>query len=260
MAQLELIDIVKRFGSGRSAVTALDGVTLRAAPGEFVVLIGPSGCGKTTLLEIAAGLQIPDAGAVRLDGASIAGRTGLIGYMPQRDLLLPWRTLLQNAVLGADARGEPRAAALARARSLLPVFGLTGFENAYPSALSGGMRQRTAFLRTVLLDSPVLALDEPFGALDALTRREMQAWLAEIWSDLRTTIFLVTHDVSEALFLADRIVVLSPRPGRVCDEWTIDLPRPRRATDPRLRELEDALLCSLGLAPAGGERARLHRS
>jgi NitT/TauT family transport system ATP-binding protein len=203
-------------------VVALDGVSLRAAPGEVVAVVGPSGSGKTTLLELVCGLQRPDAGALAAAPAVL---------MPQRDQLLPWLSAIDNAALPLRLAGVRRAQARERAHPLFARFGLEGFERARPHELSGGMRQRVAFLRTLLAGKPLLCLDEPFGALDALTRREMQAWLADALAAEPRTVLLVTHDVEEAVVLADRVVVLSARPGRV--RATLEVPgaRPRRPTD-----------------------------
>lgn len=209
----------------------LDGVNVEAAPGEFVSIIGPSGCGKSTFLNIVAGLDEPDAGAVKLDeepdGRPARDRLGRIGYMHQKDLLLPWRTVLDNAALGLELQGVPRREARRRTLEMTGVFGLQGFENQYPFALSGGMRQRAAFLRTMLLDQRVVLLDEPFGALDALTRVQMQEWLMNLWSTLEKTIILITHDVDEAVLMSDRVYVLSQRPARVRMVVDVGLSRPR---------------------------------
>src|SRR5215218_2567734 len=206
-----------------SPVPAVAGVDLDVAAGETVAVVGPSGCGKTTLLELVCGLQVPDGGTVRAAPAVL---------MPQRDLLLPWLNAIDNAALALRIAGAGRAQARARAHPLFAEFGLEGFERARPHELSGGMRQRVAFLRTLLSGKPVLCLDEPFGALDALTRREMQEWLASALVREARTVLLVTHDVEEAAVLADRIVVLSPRPGRVVADLRVDLPRGATARDP----------------------------
>ena len=205
----------------------LAGVDLSVGAGEFVSIIGPSGCGKSTLLNIIAGLEEPDAGVVEFGGDPSNHRLGHIGYMQQKDLLLPWRTVLDNATLGLELRGMSRRQARRKALDLSQEFGLKGFENQYPFALSGGMRQRAAFLRTMLLDQGLLLLDEPFGALDALTRVQMQEWLLDLWDSLGRTIILITHDVDEAILLSDRIYVLTARPGRVKMVVDVDLPRPR---------------------------------
>lgn len=212
---------------GSPPVAALAGVNLTVRSGEFVSLVGPSGCGKSTLLRVLAGLLLPTSGAACIRGESTVDTPGLAGYLPQRDLLLPWRRAIDNAILGAQIAGEPLRAARLRAEALFDRFGLTGFEQAWPAQLSGGMRQRLALLRTFLLDREVLLLDEPFGALDAITRRTMYEWLQEVWlADGRTVLF-VTHDVEEALYLSDRVLVLSPRPARVLVELNVDLHRPR---------------------------------
>jgi len=238
------VERVERIFRGRrrreADVVALHGMDLRAAPGEIVAVVGASGCGKSTLLELICGLQEPDAGAVAADPAVL---------MPQRDLLLPWASALDNAALALRARGVAKAAARARARPWFERFGLAGFERARPAALSGGMRQRVAFVRTLLAGKPVLALDEPFAALDALTRHEMQGWLGRALQEVPRTVVLVTHDVEEAVVLGDRVIVMSPRPGRAVAELDVDLPRPRQRTDPAVVVLRERALEALG-APA----------
>ncbi|MCU1351605.1 MAG: transporter ATP-binding protein [Acidimicrobiales bacterium] len=228
-AALDVQGLALSFGDGHpgTGVTVFDGLDLTVAAGEFLAIVGPSGCGKSTLLRVVAGLLDADAGRVVLGGADVVGRPGRVAYMPQKDDLLPWRRALGNAVLGAEINGVPKAAARARALPLFERFGLAGFERSWPAQLSGGMRQRLALLRTFLVDRPVLLLDEPFGALDAITRRSMQAWLQDVWLADRRTVVFVTHDVEEALWLADRVVVLSGRPGRVLAEVDVAEPRPR---------------------------------
>ncbi len=222
---------------GAPAVTALDRVSLRVGTGEIVAVVGPSGCGKTTLLELVCGLIAPDAGTVESQAAAL---------MAQRDLLLPWAGAADNAALALRVAGLDRAAARERAAALLHDFGLAGFERARPHELSGGMRQRVAFARTLLAGRPVLCLDEPFAALDALTRLQMQDWLAEtLRADPRTVVF-VTHDVEEAVMLADRVVVLSGRPGRVLATLEVGVERPRRRDDPELVALRARALEELG--------------
>jgi NitT/TauT family transport system ATP-binding protein len=206
---------------------------LCAAPGEIVAVVGASGCGKSTLLELICGLQQPDAGSVAADAAVL---------MPQRDLLLPWASALDNAALALRVRGAGREPAREQARPWFERFGLGGFEEARPAALSGGMRQRVAFVRTLLAGKPVLALDEPFAALDALTRQEMQGWLAQALAEEPRTVVLVTHDVEEAVVLGDRVVVMSPRPGRAVAELTVDLARPRHRTDAAVVALRERAL------------------
>jgi ABC-type nitrate/sulfonate/bicarbonate transport system ATPase subunit len=228
-ALLQLQQVMVRYETAHSPpLVALEDITLTINQGEFVGLVGPSGCGKSTLLALIAGLQPPTAGTVALHGDKTAKRLGRVAYMPQRDLLLPWRTALDNAIIGLEVQGVPRRAARARARQLFAEFGLAGFERANPALLSGGMRQRVAFTRTVLVGSDLLLLDEPFGALDALTRTSLQEWLAAIWGKLDATCLFVTHDIDEALLLADRVYVLSSRPGRVCLERHIPLTRSQR--------------------------------
>lgn len=224
---IEFQHVGKRFHGEHGTVVAISDVSLRVAEHEFVTIIGPSGSGKSTIFNIAAGLLDPDDGTVLIDGRPDRPEAPL-GYMPQRDLLLPWRTVLRNATLPQEIAGRSRAQAEREVRELLPAFGLDGFESNYPGALSGGMRQRAALLRTVMSGSDVLLLDEPFGALDAITRREMQDWLLGLHRRLRRTVLFITHDIDEAVYLADRVVVLTARPGRVAAEHTVNLPRPRR--------------------------------
>jgi ABC-type nitrate/sulfonate/bicarbonate transport system ATPase subunit len=233
------VQVVSRtFRTRRGEVTALHGVSMSAAPGEIVAIVGPSGCGKTTLLELICRLQAPDSGTVSSAPAAL---------MPQRDLLLPWLSAVDNAALALRAKGVSRDRARATAQPWLERFGLAGFERARPAELSGGMRQRVSFLRTLLAGKPVLALDEPFASLDAITRSEMQGWLAHVLEAEPRTVVLVTHDVEEAVVLADRVVVMSPRPGRVVAELEIALPRPRRRTDPAIVALRERALETLGV-------------
>ncbi|MCY7343362.1 MAG: ABC transporter ATP-binding protein [Pseudonocardia sp.] len=222
----------------------LDGVAFDVAPGEFVSVIGPSGCGKSTLFDVIAGLEPPDAGRVLVDGEDATGRVDPFAYMPQQDLLFPWRTVLDNTTLGLEVAGMRRRLARERARPLFEPFGLAGFEDARPRELSGGMRQRAALLRTVVQDRPVLLLDEPFGALDSLTRTDMQTWLDGMRTRFDWTVLLITHDIREAVYLSDRVVVLGPRPTRVRRNVVIELPRPRHhemITSPRFSALEAEL-------------------
>ncbi|HEY2398005.1 MAG TPA: ABC transporter ATP-binding protein [Solirubrobacteraceae bacterium] len=225
-------------GAGRDAeVTALAGISFAADHGEVLAVVGPSGCGKTTVLELICGLQEPDAGTLACAPAVL---------MPQRDLLLPWLSAAENAALALRVAGHSRAEARERAAGLFGELGLDGFEDARPQELSGGMRQRVAFLRTLLAGKPVLCLDEPFGALDAITRGEMQGWLGQALVQEPRTVVLVTHDVEEAIVLADRVAVLSPRPGRVIEELEVELPRPRSRTDPAVASLRERALAALG--------------
>ncbi len=225
-------------------LAVLDDVAFDVRSGEFVSVIGPSGCGKSTLFDVIAGLERPDAGRVLVDGADATGRVEHAAYMPQRDLLFPWRSVLDNTALGLEVAGVRRREARARARALFGPFGLAGFEDARPEALSGGMRQRAALLRTVVQERSLLLLDEPFGALDSLTRSDMQAWLAGVWARYGWTVLLVTHDIREAVFLSDRVIVLTPRPATVRTEVSVDLPRPR-ATGLALTAAEEKVHAAL---------------
>ena len=225
--KLRIDDVSMRFATPGGPFQALDHVTLAIPAGRFVSLIGPSGCGKSTIFNIAAGLQEPTAGRVLIDGLDATGTIGRVGYMLQKDLLLPWRTLVDNIILGMEIQGVPLRQARETALPLLRRYGLAGFERAYPSALSGGMRQRAALLRTLLFDTDVILLDEPFGALDAQTKLQMQEWLLALWSDFGKTVIFVTHDVEEAIFLSDEVHVMGTRPGRIVESLAVDLPRPR---------------------------------
>jgi ABC-type nitrate/sulfonate/bicarbonate transport system ATPase subunit len=215
------------FPTPAGVVRALASLDLQIETGRFVSLVGPSGCGKSTLFNIIAGLLQPTEGRVLIDGEDATGTIGRVGYMLQKDLLLAWRTVLDNVILGMEIQGKPRREARQRALPLLQKYGLAGFEYLYPDVLSGGMRQRAALLRTLLIDSDVILLDEPFGALDAQTRSQMQEWLLQLWTDFRKTVVFVTHDVDEAIYLSDEIHVMATRPGRVLETIHVNLPRPR---------------------------------
>jgi ABC-type nitrate/sulfonate/bicarbonate transport system ATPase subunit len=209
-------------------VTAIEDVSFALRPSEFISIIGPSGCGKSTLFNLIGGLLIPDFGTVALDGTDIVGRPGSVAYMMQRDLLLPWRSVLDNVILGPELAGGSRAAARETAQTLLRRFGLEGFENFYPAALSGGMRQRAALLRTILCERSVILLDEPFGALDTLTRAALSEWLLGIQHEFERTMILITHDPDDAVYLSDRVYVATSRPMRIAGMVDIDLPGDRR--------------------------------
>jgi ABC-type nitrate/sulfonate/bicarbonate transport system ATPase subunit len=244
-AVLDVQNVSKAFG-GRRPVEALRDVSLRVDTGDFVSIVGPSGCGKSTLFNLVAGIEATSSGEIAVNAALDAeSRRRHCGYMFQKDLLFPWRSVLDNAALGLEVASGDREQARQRARELLPRFGLEGFEAHQPSELSGGMRQRVALLRTLLLQRPLLLLDEPFAALDALTRRELQAWLRGTWRLGSEAAVLVTHDVREAVLLSDRVYVMSPRPGRIVAEVAVER-GPDGLTDPmRAARAEEAVLQAL---------------
>jgi ABC-type nitrate/sulfonate/bicarbonate transport system ATPase subunit len=223
MNKLEIAGVTRRFDT----TTALEPVDLAVAPGEFVSVVGPSGCGKSTLFNIVSGILAPSSGTVRIDGRDVTGQTGHVGYMLQKDLLLPWRTVIENITLGSSLSGRVSAEQHRNGVALAQRYGLGDFVHHYPHALSGGMRQRVALMRTLATAQDLMLLDEPFGALDSQTRLDMQRWLLSVWKEQQRTIVFVTHDIDEAIFLADRVVVMTPRPGRVREVLPVDLPRPR---------------------------------
>ena len=212
---------------GTTALDVLLDINLKIETGTFVSIIGPSGCGKSSICNLIAGVEKSTEGDILLDGRSILGLPGQVGYMPQKDLLLPWRTLLNNVALGSDIRREDKRKSRETARSWLNRFGLGKFTEHYPQQLSGGMRQRGALLRTFLFGKTTLILDEPFGALDALTRREMQEWLLNVWSQTGPTVVFITHDIEEAILLSDEVVVLSQSPAHILERITVPFSRPR---------------------------------
>lgn len=231
-------------GASRGGRPVLRDVSLAVGAGEIVALVGPSGSGKSTLLSLLTGALAPDAGAIRFAGAPVAGRRRPFAYMPQRDVLLPWRSVLDNAAIGLEVDGTPRAEARARAARLFAPFGIAGAEPLHPRQLSGGMRQRVSFVRAVVPGRPVLLLDEPFGALDAITRDELQQWLLGVWAEHGWSILLITHDIREAVRLADRVLVLPGRPGPIAGEVAVErgIPRDDRfLLDPRVPPLESRL-------------------
>jgi ABC-type nitrate/sulfonate/bicarbonate transport system ATPase subunit len=248
LPKIRLEGVSRTFTSDGKILPVLDKVDFYANDGEIVGIIGPSGCGKSTLLNIMAGLVSPSSGKIYLNGVESRDRLGSIGYMQQKDLLMPWRRVIDNVTLGLELRGVARSTARAQAEELMEQVGLEGFENEYPTTLSGGMRQRVSFLRTVLADQEMFLLDEPFGALDALNRAQIQEWLLALWGSLRKTIVLVTHDVDEAIFLSDRIYVMSARPGRIKLVECVALPRPRAqemVTSPEFVAIKARLLASI---------------
>jgi NitT/TauT family transport system ATP-binding protein len=225
-ASIEVSRLRKQFGA--QGVLAIEDVSLSIAPGEFVSVLGPSGCGKSTLLRCIAGLESPTSGTVRVNAAPVSGPPEGLGMVFQRDALLDWRNVADNLMLPIDFRRGDRAAARKRAAALLALTGLQGFEKSYPAQLSGGMRQRVAICRALVDDPVLLLMDEPFGALDALTRDQMNIELQRMWLSEHKTVLFVTHSITEAIFLGDRVVVFTPRPGRIADVIEVDLPRPRR--------------------------------
>jgi NitT/TauT family transport system ATP-binding protein len=225
---IELTGISKTFvTTSGEYVHALDNTSLVINPGELITVVGASGCGKTTLLRLIAGLERCTSGTIAINGARQAGPSEQVGIVFQDPTLLPWRTVLQNVLLPADVLKRDTRTYGSRAKALLETVGLKDFETKYPHELSGGMRQRVAIARALVNDPAMLLMDEPFGALDALTRDQMNLELLEIWSTTQKTVLLITHSITESVFLADRVVVMSPRPGRVVEELTIELPRPR---------------------------------
>ena len=216
-----------RYGRAASGVVALRDIDFRIPDGAFVAVVGPSGCGKSTLLKILAGLLPPTEGRVELRGAPIAGPRRDIGVVFQSPVLFPWRTVVGNVMLPADVQRLDRTAMQRRALELLQFVGLGGFEQRYPRELSGGMQQRVGIVRALLHDPAILLMDEPFGALDAMTREALNVELQRIWIQRRITVLFITHSTAEAVFLADRVIVLTPRPGTISDQFDVDLPRPR---------------------------------
>ncbi len=246
-------DVSMTFKTPGGVFHALAPVTLAIPPGRFVSLIGPSGCGKSTIFNIIAGLLEPTGGRVIIEGLDATGTIGRVGYMLQKDLLLPWRSVLDNVILGMEIQGVPLKQARERALPLLHRYGLSGFEYLYPNALSGGMRQRAALLRTLLFDTDVILLDEPFGALDAQTKLAMQEWLMQLWSDFGKTVLFVTHDVEEAIYLSDEVHVMGTRPGRIIETIPVALPRPRLRTSalsPEFLAIKERCLELLTVSPA----------
>ncbi len=264
-ALLELQAVTKTYRpAGRKEVVALSPTSLSIRDGEFISLVGPSGCGKTTLLNLVSGLIVPSGGSILFDGRSTSGPTGEMSLVFQRPVLLPWRTILSNVMLPVEVMGlKPRAGYLAKARELLELVGLAGFEDSYPRELSGGMQQRAAIARALVYDTRVLLMDEPFAALDAMTREELNLELLRIWELTGRTVLFVTHNIPEAVLLSDRIVVMTPRPGQVREVLTVAIPRPRTLEtmgDPRFIELSNhirGMLSHKTAAPPGRAKAGL---
>lgn len=244
-SKLRLEGIKKSFNRDGISLEVLKEIYLEVRESELVCMIGPSGCGKSTVFNIISGLIQPDGGKIYLDGRPVKDCQGEIAYMQQKDLLLPWRKVLDNAILGMEIKGIPRDEAREKAGVLFEKFGLKGFEERYPVELSGGMRQRIAIMRTLLFEKDVLLLDEPFGALDAMTRSVMHSWFLRVWEEFGKTIFFVTHDIEEAVLLSNRVYVLTSRPMRVKEMIDIHIPRPREPMDPEFVALKGRLLHSL---------------
>ncbi|MGE7614320.1 ABC transporter ATP-binding protein [Paenibacillus sp. FSL F4-0243] len=225
---LEVSGISKSFTHRRRETNVLNNVSLKVEQQEFVSIVGPSGCGKSTLFHMIGGLVKPDAGTIRMSGKVVTGQRGEISYMPQQPALFPWRTIEDNVLLAGEIKGALQDGAREEARQWLAKVGLNGFEQAYPHMLSGGMQQRAAFLRALLAPQELMLLDEPFSALDALTRSEMQRWLLELWEENRRSVLFITHNIEEALLLSNRIYVFSGRPGSILHTVDVPFPRPRR--------------------------------
>ena len=226
-SQIRITGVNKVFATGEKEVVALKDINLEIPEGQFVCLLGPSGCGKSTLLNAVAGFSLPTSGTITTDGKVVTAPGPDRGMVFQEYALFPWMTVEQNIGFGLEIKNMPKAEIAQRVASLLGTLGLTDFRSRFPKDLSGGMRQRVAIARVLALDSPILLMDEPFGALDALTRRNLQDELLRIWSELKKTILFVTHSIEEAIYLADRIVVMTYRPGTVKRDIIVDLPRLR---------------------------------
>ena len=247
MAKLHIKEVTHSFSHQNTKLSVLNSLDFKVNDGEFIALLGPSGCGKSTLFNIIAGLIPPESGVLLLNGKYVDSNTDAFGYMQQKDLLMPWRTVLRNVIIGPELRKNNIEFVKSKAISLLSQLGLHGFENSYPNQLSGGMRQRVALVRTLLCNKEFLLLDEPFGALDAMTRSVMQSILIDIWNKKNQTVLLITHDVEEALSLADRIIVLTARPATIKSEIYVDLERPRSTIDSAYINLKKEILDLLSL-------------
>jgi len=223
-ARIELRGVSKTFGRGRDALLALDGIDLDVSPGEFLTLVGPSGCGKSTLLDLVAGLAEPSAGEIRVDGRQVTGPGLDRGVVFQQYALFPWRTALANVAFGLETKGVPRRERLDRARAVLDLVGLAAFADRYPHQLSGGMKQRVAIARSLAYEPEVLLMDEPYAALDAQTREALQEQLLDIWRRTGTTVVFITHGIEEAIYLGQRVAVMTSRPGRIKQIVRIELP------------------------------------
>jgi len=237
---------IKGLSKSYNGIRVLDGLDLQVRDGEFLCILGPSGCGKTTLLRIIAGLEKADRGTITLDGRALDTPNPRVGMVFQEYALFPWRNVLQNITFGREIAGVPEEEREREARAYLELLGLKRFEKSYPHELSGGMRQRVALARTLINNPSIILMDEPFGALDAQTRNHLQGELLKIWDRERKTILFVTHSVDEAVYLADRVVVMSARPGKIKEVHPIELSRPRVRTSLQANQIRDKLLSSLG--------------
>ena len=238
MALISLRNVIKRYGKGKQELQVIHGVSADIADREFIVIVGPSGCGKSTILNMIGALVPPSAGRILVDGEPVAGRAPRqVGYVFQKDTVFPWRTVERNIALALEYRGMPAAERAGRVKEAIVLAGLQGFEEAFPATLSGGMRQRVALMRSLVADPEILLMDEPFGALDTHTKLTLHAELLTLWEARRQTVVFVTHDLSEAITLADRVVVMTRRPGRVKLDYAVKLPRPRDVI--RIRETEE---------------------
>ena len=258
---IEIAGVSREFAKEGRSVVALQGIDLAVREGEFVALLGPSGCGKSTLLNMVAGFDFPTAGSVRVAGETVRAPSPQRGVVFQEPALFPWFSVMDNVVFGPKTRGEKAADYRPRAMQILEQVGLRGFEDAYPAELSGGMRQRVGIARVLMLESRVMLMDEPFGALDALTRSVLQKELMVLWRETKKTILFITHSADEAIYLADRVLVMTPRPGKIVLELKIDLPRPRDLTSPDFnkykREILDVINPTLQ-SHAGGLHSAVH--
>ncbi|SES89967.1 ABC-type nitrate/sulfonate/bicarbonate transport system, ATPase component [Natronincola peptidivorans] len=226
MKKLEIIEVTKYF----DALYTLENISLSLEKNQFISILGPSGSGKSTLFNIIAGIEKADHGKILIEGRDYTGKPGRVSYMHQKDLLLPWKTILENVSMPLIIKGTEKKDAKKQAEPYFHLFGLEGFENHYPHQLSGGMRQRAALLRTYLFSQDIMLLDEPFGGLDAITKRKMQQWLLSVLEDLKASILFITHDIDEAIFLSDRIYILSERPAKIKEIVDVTIPRPRDHT------------------------------
>ncbi len=245
MVTLEVFNLSYNFKQKKKQLPVLNEINFTVETGQLVALLGPSGCGKSTLFNIISGLLTPQIGEIYLNGKHISGNTGMFGYMQQKDLLLEWRTVLRNVLIGPEIQKEPLSGAVSEANKLLEQLGLQGFASSYPNQLSGGMRQRVALIRTLLFRKDILLLDEPFGALDAMTRTVMQTILLDIWQKSKQTILLITHDIEEALLLADKIYILTARPATIKAEIYVPISRPRDIIERDLIALKRSIYAEL---------------